>query len=47
MGLHMKYLAAPDREGGFDFLSVVSGELTLKDRFKNRRNSPRAKMLTS
>lgn len=47
MGLHMKYLAAPDREGGFDFLSVVSGELSLKERFQNRRNSPRAKMLTS
>lgn len=47
MGLHMKYLAAPDREGGFDFLSVVSGEMTLNDRFKGRRNSPRAKMLTS
>lgn len=47
MGLHMKYLAAPDREGGFDFLSVVSGERTLKERFEGRRNSPRAKMLTS
>ncbi len=47
MGLHMKYLAAPDREGGFDFLSVVSGDLSLKDRFQSRRNSPRAKMLTS
>ena len=46
MGLHMKYLAAPDKEGGFDFLSVVSGEQSLKDRFQGRRNSPRAKMLT-
>lgn len=47
MGLHMKYLAAPDREGGFDFLSVVSGEQSLKERYQDRRNSPRAKMLTS
>ena len=47
MGLHMKYLAAPDREGAFDFLSVVSGDQSLEDRYKNRRNSPRAKMLTS
>ena len=47
MGLHMKYLAAPDREGAFDFLSVVSGEQSLKERFQDRRNSPRAKMLTS
>lgn len=47
MGLHMKYLAAPDQEGGFDFLSVVSGEQSLKERFQDRRNSPRAKMLTS
>lgn len=47
MGFHMKYLAAPDRDGGFDFLSVVSGELSLKERFQDRRNSPRAKMLTS
>lgn len=47
MGLHMKYLAAPDREGGFDFLSVVSGEQSLKERFQGRRNSPRAKMLTT
>lgn len=47
MGLHMKYLAAPDREGGFDFLSVVSGDLTLQERYRDRRNSPRAKMLTT
>ena len=40
MGLHMKYLAAPDRDGGFDFLSVVSGELSLKERFQDRRNFP-------
>ena len=45
MGLHMKYLSAPDQEGGFDFLAVISGELTLKERFEGRRNSPRAKML--
>ncbi|MEM7270819.1 MAG: hypothetical protein AAF401_16400, partial [Pseudomonadota bacterium] len=46
MSLHMKYLSAPDREGGFDFLGVVSGALTLRERFQSRRNSPKAKMLT-
>ncbi|MEM7268677.1 MAG: hypothetical protein AAF401_05430 [Pseudomonadota bacterium] len=47
MGLHMKYLAAPDRDGGFDFFAVTSGPLTLKERFAERRNSPKAKMLTA
>ncbi len=46
MGLHMKYLAAPDRAGAFDFLGVVSGAITLKERFQGRRNSPKAKMLS-
>ena len=45
MGLHMRYLGAPDREGGFDFFECISGEKTLEDRFAQRRNSPKAKML--
>ncbi len=45
MGLHMKYLSAPDQKGGFDFLSVISGEMMLKTRYGDRRNSPKAKML--
>lgn len=46
MGLHMKYLAAPDAQAGFDFFAVAAGERTLKDRFAGRRNSPKARMLT-
>lgn len=45
MGMHMKYLGAPDRAGAFDFFAVVSGPQTLQARFAERRNSPRARML--
>lgn len=47
MGLHMKYLAAPDRAGGFDFFAVAAGGQTLANRFETRRNSPKARMLIS
>lgn len=47
MGLHMKYLGAPDRKGGFDFFAVAAGPQTLEARYENRRHSPNAKMLIS
>lgn len=47
MGLHMRYLGAPDREGGFDFFETVAGTETLADRFAGRRHSPKAKLLLS
>jgi len=46
MGLHMKYLGAPDRKGGFDFFAVAAGPMTLAARFATRRNSPKARMLS-
>ena len=46
MGLHMRYLGAPDKPGGFDFFDCVTGHATLADRFAERRDSPRAKMLS-
>jgi hypothetical protein len=47
MGLHMKYLGAPDRKGGFDFFAVIAGNQTLQARYASRRNSPKARMLSS
>lgn len=47
MGLHMRYLAAPDRDGGFDFFETVAGAKTLADRYAGRRHSPKAKVLHS
>ncbi|MEM7524642.1 MAG: hypothetical protein AAF360_12965 [Pseudomonadota bacterium] len=44
MGVHMKYLAAPDHRGGFDFFGVAAGGQTLSDRHKGRRSSPKARM---
>ena len=44
MGLHMKYLAAPDRKGGFDFFRVVAGRRSLSGFFAGRRDSPKARM---
>lgn len=46
MGLHMKYLSAPDREGGFDPFATMCGPLTLAARYAPRRNSPKARMRT-
>lgn len=46
MGLHMKYLGAPDRKGGFDFFAVAAGPETLVNRYATRRNSPKARMLS-
>ena len=47
MSLHMKYLAAPDRAGGFDFFLTACGPKTLADTFEGRRNSPKARMLAN
>jgi pimeloyl-ACP methyl ester carboxylesterase len=44
MGLHMKYLSAPDVEGGFDPFATMCGPQTLEARYAPRRNSPKAKM---
>lgn len=45
MGLHMRYLGAPEEEGGFDFSAAISGALTLNARYGPRRDSPKARML--
>ncbi|MGB0504561.1 MAG: hypothetical protein ACPGGK_00065 [Pikeienuella sp.] len=44
MGLHMKYLDAPKRSGAFDFFEVTCGVQTLHGRYKDRRNSPKARI---
>ncbi|MFN3262834.1 MAG: hypothetical protein ACE37J_19985 [Pikeienuella sp.] len=44
MSLHMKYLAAPDRQGAFDFLAAAAGGETLEARFRDRRDSPQARL---
>lgn len=44
MSLHMRYLAAPDRDGAFDFLAAAAGPRTLADGFAERRDSPKARM---
>ncbi len=46
MGLHMKYLSAPDVEGGFDPFATMCGPLSLYARYAPRRNSPKARMRT-
>ncbi|MEM1162303.1 MAG: hypothetical protein AAGJ28_15315 [Pseudomonadota bacterium] len=45
MRRHMGYLLAPQPGSGFDYADVVSGEISLKDRFVDRPNSPRARMV--
>lgn len=44
MRRHMGYLLAPEDGSGFDYADTVTGDLTLKERFGPRGNSPKAKM---
>lgn len=45
MSLHMKYLGPPDQPGGFDLFSLIIGPRTLAAAHRDRRPSPRARML--
>jgi len=44
MRRHMAYLLAPPEGAGFDYADTVTGAATLAERFRARRNSPKARM---
>ena len=44
MRRHMGYLLAPVDGSGFDYADIVTGPETLAERFKDRGNSPKARM---
>lgn len=45
MSLHIRFLAAPDKDGGFDFYRIAAGPQSLAERYEGRKNAAKAKVL--